>query len=371
MTETYYELIIRLISRYVVELQLIFSHFARLTILVSTSPTFINAMNQFEAFIQTNPFDKSMYTRPRKVVFLLDQVFRFEALDPKGFAERIVQSRSVAQAMSAALSETGSAVDQQMGATVTSDLTFEEVRRVAGQQFAILQATLGKGSAGLVAIFGHHITDYTSGLTHTNAVTKLPTLLRNLGANAAIAGPTAVDALTTAINAYLASHTDQSGEKGSVAQHRATAASFDPGLNQVLWQNQTAVVDRYPTAADQPQRIAAANYSLLQRPAAGPHAITYADFLAAGHTADVTAGSQLPLPAPATRLVLRNPGRVRLQVALSAALQPFPSSGAVQEMAPGTTLTLTLGALGDPAALPLLLVHNPTSELGQYEVVLG
>ena len=105
-------------------------------------------MNQFEAFIQTNPFDKSMYTRPRKVVFLLDQVFRFEALDPKGFAERIVQSRSVAQAMSAALSETGSAVDQLMGATVTSDLTFEEVRRVAGQQFAILQATLGKGSAG-------------------------------------------------------------------------------------------------------------------------------------------------------------------------------------------------------------------------------
>ncbi len=328
-------------------------------------------MTQLEAVFLHNPFTSVGFRRRRKLIFLLDQMARLTALDADGFAARLKLSQAIAQLVSDAMSDTGSALNQQMGATVDSDAAFENVRKVAGQQFAILQATLGKGSTGLVNIFGRHIMDYTEGLTHSNAVQRLPTLLKNVGTNAEIAGPVAVKALTDAIKQYTNAHTDQGGDKGTVATHRASAASLDGQLNQVLWQNQTAVVDRYPTAADDPQRLAAADYNLLSPPAPGHHSTTFADYLPAGTTHDVDEDDPQPLPAPTTRLVLSNPGAVRLQVALSASHTDFPAAGIVQEVAPGATVKIVLADLGDSLALPFLLVRNPTSELGQYKVVLG
>ena len=87
-------------------------------------------MTLFEAFVQRNPFESNAFSRSRKLVFILDQVARLGALDAMGFAERIALSLAVAQRMSEALANTGSALDQQMGATVDSHSAFEDMRRV-------------------------------------------------------------------------------------------------------------------------------------------------------------------------------------------------------------------------------------------------
>lgn len=76
------------------------------------------------------------------------------------------------------------------------------------------------------------------------------------------------------------------------------------------------------------------------------------------------------LPLPGARLVLANPGAVRVCYGLSASPTVFPTAGVV-EVLPGATLKIKLQDLGDLLVLPYLLVHNPTSELGQYKVVLG
>ena len=171
----------------------------------------------------------------------------------------------------------------------------------------------------------------------------------------------------------------QGKEKGEVAKRRATAADAETALDAVLWLNQAAIITAYSLAAQQPQREAAANYSLLYRPAAGDTATTYADYLAAGAVADVRADEpDTPLPAPSTRLVLRNPGRVRLQLALGKSATDFPKDASVREVAPGATLTLLLGELGDAAACPSCWCTTPppswpasSSRWGKRPRVLG
>jgi hypothetical protein len=103
------------------------------------------------------------------------------------------------------------------------------------------------------------------------------------------------------------------------------------------------------------------------RPGSGSHALTFADFMQSQTTADVVADT---LPAPAKRLVLANPVPVRLCFALSASPTVFPSAGVV-EIVPGSEQKMKLRDLGTPLVLPILLMHNPTSELGEYKVTLG
>lgn len=329
-------------------------------------------MSPLTANYQNNPFESKVFSRARKVVFALDQAHRFRQLDATVFAARISATEAAALGLSTAQAATSSALDQQLAATAGSEEALEAVRRAISAEYAVLKTRRGKSSSEVLKVFGNDISEYTQGLTHTNAAGRLQGLRQNLAANpGALAAPDA-QRITDAIGDYTGERSTQGQQKGTVAQRRATAADAETALDAVLWVNQAALVSTYSAAAQQPQREAAANYSLLYRPEGGARPSTYADFLAAGATADVRADEAgTPLPAPATRLVLRNPGPVRVQVALSGSATAFPAGAAGREVPPGATLTLTLADLGDATALPFLLVRNPTSELGRFEITLG
>jgi murein DD-endopeptidase MepM/ murein hydrolase activator NlpD len=330
-------------------------------------------MSTFTNAYQTNPFEARAFTRARKVVFALDQVSRFRQLDATAFAARISATEAAAQALSQALAGTNSALDQQLAATAGTDAALEAVRKVISAEYAVLKSRQGGAdSPTVLRIFGSDIEDYTRGLTHTNAADRLLGLRQNLIANPDVLAVADAQRIKDAIGTYTGNRSDQTDEKGTVAQHRATTDDAETAIDAVLWLNQAAIISTYSLAVQQPQRDAAANYSLLYRPGGSPQPVTYADYLAAGATVHVRADEPADelLPAPATRLVLRNPGPVRIQVALSASATAFPPTGSV-EIAPGTTATLTLVALGDPVARPYLLAHNPTSELAQFTIMLG
>ena len=316
---------------------------------------------------QDCPFENVKFSPARKIVFGLDMAGRLETLNAALFAERIGLTREGCAALSAALGSTGSSLSQQTGATALTNDKLEAVRYAIGSNAPLVKKRAKGDMSQMKKIFTGHVTYFTADLNHGNAATRLDEMVKNMAANPTLVPKDMKEEITGAIKAYWDDRKTQETEKSAVSGGRLGTSKAETALNQVLWLNECAVVTAYPAPEQLPDRKAATNHSLLLPAGGGTTAHTYADFLQTHATADVVAG---PLPLPGTRLVLANPGAVRVCFGLSASATVFPTAGVV-EVLPGATLKMKLQDLGDPLALPYLLVHNPTSELGQYKVTLG
>ncbi len=320
-----------------------------------------------DSAFQHNPYENTTFTGGRKIVFGLDMADRLQSLDAGAFAARIKATREGCQALSEALGSTGSALSQQTGATTLTNEKLDAVRYAIGSNAPVVKKRVKGDAALLKKIFTGHVTYFTADLNHGNAAQRMDEMTKNLAANPTLVTPEISKEINDAIAAYWADRKTQGEEKSAVTGGRLGTGKAEIALNQVLWLNECALVQTYPAVDQLADRQAATNHSLLLAPAGGPHAHTYADYLPHGMVADVVAG---PLPLPTARLVLINPGAVRVCFALSASPTEFPATGAV-EIAPGAQQKMKLQDLGDPLLLPYLLAKNPTSELGQYKAVLG
>lgn len=316
---------------------------------------------------QGNPFENVAFIPARKIVFGLDMIARLGTLDAATFASNIDLTRDCCEALSAAQGSTGSSLSQQAGATAITNEKLAAVRYAIGSNAPIVKKRVRGDKSLMKKIFTTHVEYFTTELNHTNAAKRMDEMTKNLAANPTLVTADISKEINDAIKDYWKERKIQGDEKSAVVGGRLESSTAETALNQQLWLNECAVVQAYPTPDQLKQRQAAANHSLLLRPSSGSHATTFADFIQPQATADVVADV---LPAPAKRLVLANPGPVRLCFALSASPTDFPSSGVV-EIVPGGHQKMKLRDLGDPLVLPFLLVHNPTSELGEYQVTLG
>ncbi|MDO7875653.1 hypothetical protein Q5H93_12990 [Hymenobacter sp. ASUV-10] len=320
-----------------------------------------------EGAFQQNPFENPTFTPARKIVFGLDEASRLEALDAAIFASHIDLTRACCEALSAALGSTGSSLSQQTGATASTNEKLAAVRYAIGSNAPLVKKRVQGDKSLLKKIFTTHVEYFTTELNHTNAAERLDEMSKNLKANPTLVTKEITEEINGAIKAYWDDRKVQTTEKTAVNTGRLNSSTAEQALNQQLWLNECAVVQAYPAPEQLKQRQAATNHALLLRVSNGSHASTFADFIQPQLTADVVADT---LPAATKRLVLANPGPVRLCFALSASPTEFPSTGVV-EIVPGAQQKMKLQGLGDPTVLPYLLVHNPTSELGQYKVTLG
>jgi|GEM_PF-6330086 len=316
---------------------------------------------------QHNPLENVAFTPARKIVFGLDMAGRLEVLDAELFASNISLTRAGCAALSAAQGSTGSSLSQQTGATAIANEKLAAVRYAIGSNAPIVKKRVKGDKSLLKKIFTAHVEYFTTDLNHTNATKRMDEISKNLATNPTLVTAEITKEINDAIKDYWKERTAQGNEKSAVAGGRLEASTAETALNQQLWLNECDVVRAYPTPELLKQRQAAANHSLLVRSGSGSHASTFADFIQSQATADVVADA---LPAPAKRLVLANTGPVRLCFALSASPTDFPGTGVV-EIVPGSQQKMKLRDLGDPTVLPFLLVHNPTSELGEYRVTLG
>jgi hypothetical protein len=320
-----------------------------------------------EGAFQHNPFENANFAPARKIVFGLDAASRLDALDAKLFGSNISLTTACCAALSAALGSTGSSLSQQTGATASTKDKLAAVRYAIGSNAPVVKKRLKGDLSLLKKIFTSHVEYFTTELNHTNAAKRLDEITKNLAANPTLVTEEITSEINDAIKGYWDDRKIQTDEKSAVSTGRLSTSTAETALNQQLWLNECAVVQAYPSPEQLKQRQAATNHSLLLRPGGGTHASIYADYIQALATADVVADT---LPAATARLVLANPGPVRVCFALSASPTEFPSKGAL-EIAPGSQQKTKLSDLGDPLVLPYLLVHNPTSELGQYRVTLG
>ena len=323
----------------------------------------------FETSFFGNPFEHDGYSRARKLLFAYDQLARLAALDAALFAPRIAAAQAAADALSTATSTTGTATGTQRGATLGTDAQLQAYRKVVGGKYNVLLDRFGgnKQAPLLITLFGASVQAYTAELTKTNAKERLTTLNQLLKANATETGADIVQAITGAADAYLGLRTQQTRDKGTTSVAQLAEAALETTLDQALWLNLAAVVTAFPTAAQAPQRHAAANFSLLQRRAAGTQPHTETGTVAPGALVNLVDEGLLPT----TRLRLHNPGPVPLYFSLSEA--PTRAGLSQRVVLPGQTLDLTAADLGDSPRLPCLNVTilESSPQPGQYAVTVG
>lgn len=315
-----------------------------------------------------NPFSSRQYIPARKLLYADDQVARLTALDAVGFAQPIAATRAAAGKLSAAASTAGAATGTQRGATNNVDSLLKACRVVIGSRYNVLlgQFNNDRSAPLLRTVFGSSIQHYTRDLSKTNAPKRLGELKKLLETNATAVGAGIVQDITGAADAYLTQRTAQTQNLADTSTAHLAESTEEAALDQVLWLNLGAVVQRYPATNQQRERHAAANFALLERRPASTAAPTETGTLAPGTTFNLVDSGL----APATPLRLHNTGAVPLRFALSPDLGTFPATG-YQEVLPGATLALTAADLGTPLTQPCLNVYNPAAAEGQYEVRVG
>ena len=322
----------------------------------------------YEVSFLSNPFSNVYYIPARKLLYADDQVARLTALDAVGFAGPIAATRAAVAKLSAAASTAGAATGTQRGATSSVDALLQACRVVIGSRYNMLLGQLdnNKSAPLLRTVFGDSIQHYTRELNKTNAPRRLGELRQLLDANAAVVGAGIVGDINNAAEAYLAQRKAQTQHLADTSTAHLTESTEEQALDQVLWLNLSAVVQRYPGPEQARERHSTANFLLLERRSARSTAHTEAGTLAPAATFNLVDSDLLPT----TPLRLHNTGPVPLRFALSADLATFPATG-YQEVLPGATLALTAADLGTPLTQPCLNVHNPAPAEGRYEVRVG
>lgn len=329
--------------------------------------------SQFDAF-SNNPFSgDARYSRERKVRFGYDNAARLQSLDAAAFAAEISATIAVCQQVEAALGHTGSAVGIGRGLTRGTDAALATYREVVGSKYNVVRDRLGKKSDVITTVFGDSIQRFTQELTKTNAAARMEELGALLAAHAAAVGADVVDAIQAAADAYTGKRTVQRAKLGDVGTAQVGAQGAETTLDQQLWRNACRVVLVYPSAAaaDHARRAAAANFSLLERPATGQAlhlagAVTPQGLVNLLDPADESEQLQ-----PDTALKLANTGAADLRFSLSKSATD-PGDGPVVTLGLGERRTLKASELGDVVTTPYLnVVNSSTDAPGAYEVTVG
>ena len=325
---------------------------------------------QFNDFV-ANPFDDKRFSRERKILFGYDNAARLTALDPAAFAAEIAATTTACGALEKALGQTGSAVGTGRGNTIGTNDALQHYRDVVGSKFRVAQDRLGKTATVLTTVFGKSIQRFTTELTKTNAAARLEELDLLLAANKGTIGDDIVTAIADAAEAYTGKRTVQRTSLTDVSTAQLAAQTAEVALDQQLWGNACRVVLVYPSDADadKARRHAAANYSLLVRPAhAGPQKISGS--IEAHALLNLFAPDGADVLTPTTALVLHNIGPDGLRFGLGKDATDLDEATA-RTLAAGEKLTLTAANLGDVGLRPYLNCQNPMAAPGAYEVIIG
>ena len=325
---------------------------------------------QFDSFLDNPLTDNPRYSRERKIRFGYDQAGRLTRLDAAVFGAEISATTAACGALEMSLGRTGGAVGEGRGATIGSNAALQHYQQLVGSKYRVLQDRVGKEAALMTTVFGSSIQKFTTELTKTNAAARMEELDVLLDNHKAAVGDDIVTAIADAATAYTGKRTVQRAALATAETAYLGDQAAETALDQQLWLNACRVVIAYPSASDTDtaRRRAAADYSLLLRPAAqGPEKVSGP--VAAQAVVTVFVPDGLDVLLATTSLTLHNTGTTELRFGLATATD-FDKSTA-RALAPGEQLTCTAADLGDPATHPYLNVYNPTDEAGAYEAVIG